>query len=55
MVHPAVVGHSKRLFREGSETKSPRLLETRTFGLGVVLTNRPASKDGAGSAPDEQR
>ena len=42
MVFPVVVGSGKRLFREGSEKKVLKLIETRTFSSGViVLTYRP--------------
>ena len=43
MVHPVVVGSGKRLFRDGSDTKALRLVDTKTFGSGVVLlTYQPA-------------
>jgi hypothetical protein len=45
MVSPIVVGSGKRLFREGSDTKVLRLVETETFGSGVVLTYQPAGKE----------
>ena len=46
MVHPVVVGTGKRLFREGSDTKALSLVETKTFGAGVVvLTYQPAGKE----------
>ena len=42
MVFPVVVGNGRRLFREGSEKKVLKLIETRTFSSGViVLTYRP--------------
>ena len=42
-VHPIVVGRGKRLFPEGSERQSLNLVESATFGTGVVyLTYRPA-------------
>jgi dihydrofolate reductase len=45
MVHPVVVGSGKRLFRDGSDTKVLRLVETKTFGSGVVvLTYQPAGE-----------
>ena len=37
MVFPVVLGSGKRLFREGSDTKALRLVETKTFGSGVVI------------------
>ena len=46
MLFPAVVGSGKRLFRDGSDTKALRLIETKTFGSGVVvLSYRPAGND----------
>ncbi|HEX4713582.1 MAG TPA: dihydrofolate reductase family protein [Ktedonobacteraceae bacterium] len=42
MVFPVAVGSGKRLFREGSEKKMLKLVETRTFSSGVVvLTYHP--------------
>jgi dihydrofolate reductase len=42
MVFPVVVGSGKRLFRDGSDTKTLRLVETKTFSSGVVvLTYQP--------------
>jgi len=35
-VAPAVAGSGKRLFADGSDTKTMRLVETRTFDSGVV-------------------
>jgi dihydrofolate reductase len=37
MVFPVVVGSGKRLFRDGSDTKVLRLVETKTFGSDVVV------------------
>ena len=37
MLFPIVVGSGKRLFRNGSDTKALRLVETKTFGSGVVV------------------
>ncbi len=46
MVHPIVVGGGKRLFREGSEKKVLRLVETKTFSSGVVvLTYQPVQSE----------
>ncbi len=46
MVHPVVVGSGKRLFGDGSDTKALRLVETKTFGAGVVvLTYQPAGRE----------
>lgn len=44
MVHPLVLGHGKRLFREGSATKVLRLVETKAVSSGVViLTYQPVA------------
>jgi dihydrofolate reductase len=49
MVFPVVVGSGKRLFGDGSDTTVLRLVETKTFGSGVVvLTYRPATKEAEG-------
>jgi len=46
MVYPVVLGSGKRLFRDGINT-TLRLVETRTFSSGVVvLSYRPAEKEG---------
>jgi len=43
MIFPVVVGSGKRLFGEGVDTTALKLLDTRTFGSGVVLlTYQPA-------------
>ena len=43
MVFPVVVGSGKRLFRDGSDTKALRLVETKSFSSGVVvLSYQPA-------------
>jgi dihydrofolate reductase len=43
MVHPIVVGRGKRLFEEGGDRKALELVESRTFGTGVLyLTYQPA-------------
>jgi dihydrofolate reductase len=43
MVHPVVLGGGKRLFEEGGDQKSLELVDSKTFGTGVVvLTYRPA-------------
>ena len=42
MVHPVVVGCGKRLFEDGGDRKGLDLVDSRTFGTGVVsLTYRP--------------
>src|SRR3712207_2305957 len=42
MVFSLVLGSGKRLFRGGTDTISPELVGTETFGSGVVLTYQPA-------------
>ena len=45
MVHPIVLGYGKRLFEEGGDRKSLELVDSKTFGTGVVfLTYRPAGE-----------
>ena len=56
MVFPVVVGSGKRLFRDGSYTKVLRLLDTKTFGSGVVvLSYLPAEKDDGNAAREPER
>lgn len=46
MIHPVVLGSGKRLFRDGSEMKVLRLVDSRLFGSGiVVLYYQPAVKE----------
>jgi dihydrofolate reductase len=43
MVHPIVVGRGKRLFEEGGDRKALELVDSNTFGTGVLnLTYQPA-------------
>jgi dihydrofolate reductase len=45
MIYPVVVGSGKRLFRDGSDTTDLRLVDSKTFGSGVVvLTYEPAAR-----------
>ena len=45
MVFPIVLGSGKRLFREGSEQKALKLVETKAFASGVVvLSYQPAAQ-----------
>ncbi len=44
MLYPVVVGHGKHLFREGSEKKTLKLVETKTFGSGVVILSYEPTK-----------
>ena len=49
MIHPVVVGSGKRLFEEGDVPKELKLVDSKTFGTGVVyLTYRPAGKEEEG-------
>jgi dihydrofolate reductase len=47
MIFPVVVGTGKRLFGEGNDTKTMRLVDTKTFGSGVVVLTYAPSGDGA--------
>ena len=43
LVHPIVVGTGKRLFADGEPQRPLKLVESKTFGTGVVyLTYQPA-------------
>jgi len=43
LVHPIVVGHGKRMFRQEAATTGLELVKSRTFANGVLsLTYRPA-------------
>jgi dihydrofolate reductase len=43
MVHPVVVGGGKRLFEDGGDQRALELVDSKTFGTGVLyLTYRPA-------------
>lgn len=49
MVHPVVVGGGKRLFGEGGALLGLELIESKTFGTGVVsLAYGPAGQVGEG-------
>jgi dihydrofolate reductase len=42
MVHPVVLGDGKWLFEDGSDRKVLELVESKTFGTGVLyLTYQP--------------
>ena len=46
MVHPVVVGSGKRLFKDETDTKVLKLVDTKTFSSGiVVLSYQPAGKE----------
>jgi dihydrofolate reductase len=48
MVRPVILGSGKRLFEDGEDRKGLELVDSRTFGTGVVsLTYRPADEEGA--------
>ncbi|MCC6801132.1 MAG: dihydrofolate reductase family protein, partial [Anaerolineae bacterium] len=36
-IHPVLLGHGKRMFAEADRSINLRLLETRTFGSGVMF------------------
>jgi dihydrofolate reductase len=46
MVFPVVLGSGKRLFGEGSATKTLKLIETKTFGTDVVVLSYGLAGDG---------
>jgi dihydrofolate reductase len=47
MVFPVVVRSGKRLFGDGNDTKTLKLVDTKTFGSGVVvLSYQPAANQG---------
>ena len=49
MVFPVVLGGGKRLFRDGGDTTTLKLVDTETTGTGVViLTYRPAGDEAGG-------
>jgi len=37
MVHPVVLGSGRRLFGDGVDKKSLKLIDTRAFSSGVVI------------------
>jgi dihydrofolate reductase len=46
MIFPIIVGSGKRLFRDGIDTTVLKLIDTTTFGSGVVvLSYQPAGKE----------
>jgi dihydrofolate reductase len=45
MVHPIVMGSGERLFEDGSDQKVLELVDSKTFGTGVLyLTYQPAQR-----------
>jgi dihydrofolate reductase len=45
LVHPVILGGGKRLFEDGDDRKPLELIDSRTFGTGVVyLTYRPTDE-----------
>jgi hypothetical protein len=49
-VHPVLIGRGKPLFQPVDATDDLRLLETRTFGNGVVLLRYASQADHSASA-----
>jgi dihydrofolate reductase len=48
MVHPVVLGSGKRLFEDGEDEKALELVDSKTFGTGVVyLAYRPVGEQGS--------
>jgi dihydrofolate reductase len=48
-VHPIQIGDGKRLFPPSTQKVPLRLVETRTFGNGVVLLRYERVRPGGGS------
>ncbi len=47
MVFPVVLGSGKRLFGDGGDQKALKLVDTKTFGSGVVvLSYQPTGNSG---------
>jgi dihydrofolate reductase len=45
MVHPIVLGSGKRLFQDEGDRRGMELVDSKTFGTGVLyLTYRPADE-----------
>ena len=45
MIHPIVMGSGKRLFEDGGDRKDLELVDSKTFGTGVLyLTYRPVDE-----------
>ena len=45
MIHPVVMGSGKRLFEDGGDGKDLELVDSKTFGTGVLyLTYRPVDE-----------
>ncbi len=52
MVHPIVLGGGKRLFEDGGEQEPLELVDSRTFGTGVLyLTYRPSGESAGKGVP----
>jgi len=49
MVHPVILGSGKRLFEDGGVQNALKLVDSKTFGTGVLyLTYRPAGQEPEG-------
>lgn len=47
VVHPVILGGGKRLFEDGDDRRALELVDSKTFGTGVLhLTYRPADEQG---------
>ena len=56
MVNPVIVGSRKRLFEEGGDRRDLELVDSKTFGTGVLyLTYRPAGEQGAERGHEQMR
>ena len=48
LVHPLILGRGRRLFEDGEDAMALELVESKTFGTGVVsLTYRPRGRSSA--------
>ncbi len=44
LVHPVILGSGKRLFQDGTEMQTLRLVETQTFSAGIVALTYQAAR-----------
>lgn len=45
MVHPVVIGHGNRLFRDSAAVRKLRLVDTKRFATGIVILEFEPAKD----------
>ncbi|MDQ4128389.1 MAG: dihydrofolate reductase family protein [Actinomycetota bacterium] len=46
LILPVIVGGGKQLFSDGNDSKALRLIETKTFGSGVIALSYRQAKEG---------